>query len=161
MFDGEFKRHLDAKGRIMIPSEYREEIYGDHIHVLLGFERNLMLLLPKQYAKIRAYVDSLNLLDPNARRLRRMFIAKAKDLPIDSNNRIRVPADLLELTGFEQGGSVVLAGNGSYIELWTDQLWQEFNASLMDPTLNEERFKDFSIILGDPDTNDDPPPLIM
>ena len=161
MFDGEFKRHLDAKGRIMIPAEYREEIEGDHIHVILGFEQNLMLLLPAQYEQIRDYVASLNLLDPNARRMRRMFIAKAKELSIDGNNRVRVPADLLELTGFENSSSVILAGNGSYIELWTEQKWQEFNQSLMDPALNEERFKDFSIILSNPEAKDDPRPLIM
>lgn len=161
MFDGEFKRHLDAKGRIMIPAEYREEIHEDIIHVILGFEQNLMLLLPQHYEQIRNYVASLNLLDANARRMRRMFIAKAKELTIDSSNRIRIPSDLLELTGFENSSSIILAGNGSYIELWTEERWQIFNQSLMDPEMNEERFKDFSIILSDPDTKEDSPPLIM
>lgn len=161
MFDGEFKRHLDAKGRIMIPAEYREKIDSNVLHVILGFEQNLMLLLPEQYEQIRDYVISLNLLDANARRMRRMFIAKAKELSIDDNNRIRVPSDLLELTGFESSSSVILAGNGTYIELWTEQSWQIFNQSLMDPAMNEERFKDFSIILSQPAGKEDPPPLIM
>jgi MraZ protein len=161
MFDGEFKRHLDVKGRVMVPAEYREKIDGDILHVILGFEQNLMLLLPKHYEQIRDYVASLNLLDANARRMRRMFIAKAKTLSIDANNRIRIPSDLLELTGFESGSSVILAGNGNYVELWTEQRWQEFNQSLMDPSMNEERFKDFTIILSSPDSEETPPPLII
>ena len=160
MFDGEFKRHLDSKGRVMVPSEYREQI-GDLIYVLLGFERNLMLMLPEQYETIRDYVNSLNLLDANARTMRRMFITKAKGLPIDSNNRIRIPGDLLELLGFEASSSIVLAGNGSYIEIWTEERWQTFNASLMDVEQNEERFKDFSIILSNPKGEGETPPLIM
>ena len=50
MFFGEYTRHLDSKGRIMIPAEYREEI-GDMLYVVVGFDKNLMLLKPEDYNK--------------------------------------------------------------------------------------------------------------
>jgi MraZ protein len=158
MFFGEYTRHLDSKGRIMIPAEFREEI-GDTIYVIIGFDKNLMLLQPKDFEKFRRYFSSLNIMDPDVRIMRRLFMSKAKQLPLDASNRIRIPSDLLELIGFEPGSSVVMAGNDSYLEIWTEQRWAEFNRSLMEGELSQERFAKFTIIFNDSPTDEDQPAL--
>jgi MraZ protein len=158
MFFGEYTRHLDSKGRIMIPAEYREEI-GDVIYVVIGFDKNLMLLQPETYNKFSRYISTLNLMDPDARTMRRLFMAKAKELPLDASNRIRIPSDMLELIGFQPGSSVVMAGNGSFLEIWTEQRWAEFNHSLMEGDLSQERFAKFTLILNDSPADEDQPAL--
>lgn len=156
MFFGEYTRHLDSKGRIMIPAEYREEI-GDILYVVVGFDKNLMLLKPEDYNKFYRYISTLNVMDPDARTMRRMFMAKAKQLPLDASNRIRIPSDLLTLIGFEPGTSVVLAGNGAYLEIWTEYSWADFNHSLIEGDLNQERFAKFTMIFNDSPADDEQP----
>ena len=149
MFYGEFKRHLDAKGRVMIPSEYRDLI-GDSVYITLGLDHNLMIFQPQVYEQVLNNILQMNIFDANARRLRRMFLSKARLQTVDKNARIRIPAELSGAIQIPTSSDIVLAGNGHYIEVWNEAEWNTFNLSLTDPVQNEMRFENFQMVLQTP-----------
>ncbi|NSW51075.1 MAG: hypothetical protein HPY85_01040 [Anaerolineae bacterium] len=149
MFYGEHKRHLDEKNRVMIPAEYRA-LVSDAVYVTMGFDRCLMILMPDTYGKLLQDINKLPVTDPNVRNLRRMFMSKSHLIKLDGSSRIRVPAELSGSIGMQAGSEIVLAGNGSYIEMWTTDGWDAVNQSLADPDLNAERYQNFELVFADP-----------
>ncbi|MCD6476389.1 MAG: hypothetical protein J7K85_09055 [Anaerolineaceae bacterium] len=149
MFYGEFKRHLDAKGRVMIPAEYRSLI-GESVYITLGLDHNLMIFQPAVYEQVLNNILQMNIFDSNARRIRRMFLSKARLQTVDKNARIRIPSELSAAIDLPSGSDIILAGNGHYIEVWREEEWDELNISLVDPEQNELRYEKFQMVLQTP-----------
>jgi len=149
MFYGEYKRHLDEKGRVMIPSELRSLI-PESIYITYGFDQCLMLLLPSTYQQILDVIDKRSVYDPLARNLRRTFYGKSRLQTIDASTRIRVPAELLEGKNIQTGSDIMLVGNGAYIEIWSMEEWQKNNAMLSNAEFTQERFSNFDLVLDNP-----------
>ncbi|MBN2047573.1 MAG: hypothetical protein JW750_07025 [Anaerolineaceae bacterium] len=148
MFCGEFKRHLDVKGRVMVPAEYRDAI-GETFYLTQGFDRNLMVLPVKMWQKMVKNIRGLNIYDRNARLLRRIFITKSYEVTLDKASRFRIPGELTDLVGIQPGNSIIIAGNGDYLEIWSQDGWEAENLTMSDPLINEERFKNFTMVLND------------
>ena len=149
MFCGEYKRHLDAKGRVMIPSEFRDLI-GDSVYITLGFDHNLMIFQPQVYEQVLNNILQMNIFDANARRLRRMFLSKARLQTVDKTARFRIPSELSETIQLPTSADIILAGNGQYIEVWDETEWNSFNLSSVDTAQNEMRFENFQMVLQTP-----------
>jgi MraZ protein len=59
-----------------------------------------------------------------ARHFRRLFYSRIEGVEVDRQGRIRIPAELLSLTGAQ--GEIMLIGVGDHIELWSVDAWQRF-----------------------------------
>lgn len=149
MFYGEFKRHLDAKGRVMIPAEYRSLI-GESVYITLGLDHNLMIFQPAIYEQVLNNILQMNIFDPSARRIRRTFLSKARLQTVDKNARIRIPSELSAAINLPTSSDIILAGNGHYIEVWLEEDWEKFSTSLVDPEQNELRYEKFQMVLQTP-----------
>jgi MraZ protein len=123
MFMGEFDHSIDAKGRIIIPSKFREDL-GDLFYITLGLDGCLFAYPKKEWL---SFVEELNKLPGTleARRLQRYFMAKAAECEIDKQGRILIPAKLRESAGLDK--DIVFVGVLNKIEIWSKERWENNN----------------------------------
>ncbi len=137
MFLGRYQHSLDNKGRLTIPSRFREAL-GSGAYVVQGFDGNLMVLPPQVFAVLYQRVSRLSITDPKARLLRRLILSAAAEVELDRSGRILIPPYLREAAGLD--GEVVLVGVGDYFEIWGAEAWQQQVLALQDAEANAERF---------------------
>lgn len=115
LFNGKCSRKIDAKGRLFIPSEYREKL-EDKVVLLRTFENCISIYTYGVWKKNADNLARLNDLVPENRALKDLWFGGAFTLEIDKQGRIVVPKDLKESTGIED--MVVVVGSGNVIKLW-------------------------------------------
>ena len=119
MFMGRYNHTIDPKGRLSIPSKYRE-ILGDEFVVSKGMDGCLFVYANEDWKVFEEKLASLPLINPEARQFARFFLSGAQYV------RILMPQDLREFAGLEK--DVVLAGTGGRIEIWSLEKWDEINS---------------------------------
>lgn len=124
MFTSEYNHSIDAKGRLIIPSEYRE-LLGETFTVTKGLDGCLFAYSNEEWEKFEQKLTSLPLMNKDARSLARYFSAGAKKVELDKQGRILLPANLREFAALEK--DVVLAGVGSRVEIWNKDKWDAAN----------------------------------
>jgi MraZ protein len=137
MFLGRYEHTIDEKGRITIPSEYRE-VLGDSVFVTQGFDGNLQAFPTELFEKLSDQVRSISFLSSNSRLLRRLLFSNAKQINFDNAGRILLPGFLRETANLAETALVI--GMGEYFELWSPENWQAQQISLNDIDANEQRF---------------------
>ncbi len=108
MFMGEYSHTIDPKGRLIIPSKFREQL-GDEFVLTKGLDGCLSIYPMNEWEKFEEQLRSLPLTNKNARTFSRFFVAGATSCELDKQGRILVPGTLREFAGLEK--DVVLTGN--------------------------------------------------
>jgi MraZ protein len=125
MFRGENKITLDPKGRLAVPTRYRESIASDAAGKLVVTidhrDRCLLIYMQHDWEDIQRKLTKLPALNPMARDLQRLMIGHATDIELDSHGRVLIPPNLREYAGLNR--DVVLSGQGTRFELWDEALW--------------------------------------
>lgn len=125
MFMGEYNHTIDAKGRLIIPSKFRDTL-GNEFVVTKGLEGCLFVF--ERY-EFDTFIDKLNEksdLEANVRKIKRFFISGAQEVEVDKQGRILLPSVLREHASLEK--DVVFAGVGGHIEIWDKSRWDEISA---------------------------------
>ncbi len=130
MFLGQYTHSLDEKGRLTIPARFRDMLAAG-AYITQGFDRNLMVMNEEHFMTIFEQISSTNMIDPNARLLRRMILSNAYQLELDRSGRILLPQQLRDFSHVD--GSAVLAGQGKYFEIWNPELWEQQMTLARDP----------------------------
>ena len=117
MFMGEYNHTVDAKGRLIVPSKFREQL-GDEFVVTKGLDGCLFVYENTEW-------NALPLTNANARKFSRFFLAGASTCEVDKQGRILLPAVLREFAGIDK--DAVLVGVGSRIEIWSKEAWNQSN----------------------------------
>jgi MraZ protein len=124
MFRGATKVTLDAKGRMVIPSRYRDELMeraqGKLIFTVDKDQCLLLYPLP-EWEQVERKLMSLPSMHARSRRLQRLMVGHATDVELDGQGRVLVPPELREFAGLEQRG--MLIGQGNRFELWDETRW--------------------------------------
>ena len=124
MFQGETAITIDDKGRLAIPTVYRDLVARECANRLVvtynPFEAGSLYLYPQPvWERLRDQVNAL----PRARQVNRMFqlklVGAASFVELDGNGRIGVPASHRSAVGIEK--KAVLLGMGDKFELWSEQ----------------------------------------
>jgi MraZ protein len=136
MFLGQFHHSFDDKSRLTVPSRFRDD-FADGVFIIQGFDRNLMVLTAPAFDAIYQHVMSMNILDPQARYLRRHIIGKGNQVELDGSGRILISQDLRAWAELET--DVIIVGQGNYFEVWKPELWQEMESQ--EQVFDAERFK--------------------
>ena len=127
MFMGRYNHTIDPKGRLSIPSKYRE-ILGDEFVVSKGMDGCLFVYADEDWKAFEAKLASLPLINEDARQFARFFLSGAQYVTVDKQGRILMPQDLRDYAGLEK--DVVLAGTGGRIEIWSLEKWNENNSQV-------------------------------
>jgi MraZ protein len=117
---------LDAKGRMAMPSRYRErllEICGGRIVVTVDRDHCLLVYPLPEWEIIENKLVNLPSLNKQARLLQRLLIGYATECEIDSQGRILLPAMLRDFAGLNK--KAVLIGQGKKFEIWDEDTWNE------------------------------------
>ena len=122
MFMGEYNHTIDAKGRLIIPSKFREAL-GSEFVLTKGLDGCLFVFPMKEWEAFEEKLRSLPLIDKNARKFSRFFLAGASTCEL---GRILVPGTLREFAQMDK--EVVLTGMLDRIEVWSKEQWLENNA---------------------------------
>ena len=126
MFRGITAINLDAKGRLAVPTRYREQLQivcNGQLVVTIDTEAACLLLYPlTQWEEIERKVQELPSFNQAARRIQRLLIGHATELEIDSIGRILLPQLLRDYAQLEK--QIVLVGQGKKFEIWDEAQWQ-------------------------------------
>ncbi len=125
MFMSEYNHTVDAKGRLIIPSKFREAL-GEEFVVSKGMDGCLFVYANDDWNAFEQKLTSLPLINKEARQFARFFLAGAATVELDKQGRILLPAALREFAGLDK--DVVLVGVGSRIEIWSKEKWEDMNA---------------------------------
>ena len=122
MFMGEYSHSIDAKGRLIIPSRFRDAL-GEEFVLTKGLDGCLSIYPQSEWEAFEQKLRALPLTNKNARAFTRFFVASATPCELDKQGRILVPATLREYADLEK--DVVLTGNINRIEIWSKRKWSE------------------------------------
>lgn len=124
---GTYSRSLDEKHRLAIPRKLRDQFGGDSVKELFvapGTERSLCLYSPATFESLAARLAERTSNHADVRNYLRLFYARAEEVSLDRQSRIRIPERLVELAGLQR--DVVLLGVHDHAELWERSAWEEF-----------------------------------
>ena len=122
MFMGEYDHTIDAKGRVIIPSKFREEL-GNEFVVTKGLEQCLFVYSQEEWQRIETNFREKPLTSKDARKFMRFFFAGAATCEVDKQGRVLLPANLREYAGIEK--DVVSVGVLSRVEIWSKERWAD------------------------------------
>ncbi len=132
MFIGEYLQKLDAKNRVVVPRQLREEIGEEELRSGLYLSRGLdkcLFLFPKsQWESVAEDLfGSVDFRGFNPRMVQRLFFSKTVRAEPDKLGRVIVPDNLRALA--EINGEVVFIGASNRIELWSPARWAAIQAA--------------------------------
>ena len=125
MFMGEYNHTIDAKGRMIVPSKFREQL-GDEFVVTKGLDGCLFVYSKSEWENIEEKFRNVPLTTKDARKFARFFFAGAASCEVDKQGRILLPVVLREYAGIEK--DVVSVGVFNRVEIWDKDKWQESNS---------------------------------
>jgi|TARA_B100001059_G_C17694151_1_gene506583 MraZ protein len=126
MFRGATKVTIDAKGRLAIPTRYRDRLTTrSNGQLVVTVDRDYCLLLYPypDWEEIERKLIRLPSLNKQARRLQRLMVGYATELELDGNGRILLSRELREFADIER--QAILIGQGNKFELWNDEIWNK------------------------------------
>ncbi|MGB1270641.1 MAG: division/cell wall cluster transcriptional repressor MraZ [Endozoicomonas sp.] len=127
MFRGVNAINLDAKGRLAIPTRYRQVLRGrceGALVATIDTDEPCLLIYPlDEWELIQQKIEALPSFHPMTRRIQRLLIGHATDIELDGSGRILVPPLLRDYAGLEKKS--ILLGQGKKFELWDEGCWTE------------------------------------
>ena len=143
MFMGEYNHTIDAKGRMIVPSKFREQL-GNEFVVTKGLDGCLFVYPNEEWHNIEEKFRTVPLTTKDARKFSRFFFAGAATCELDKQGRILIPPVLREFADLQK--DVVSVGVLNRIEIWSKEKWSE-NCNYDDMDSIAESMQDMGIII--------------
>jgi MraZ protein len=128
MFIGKYSHSFDNKGRLIIPSKYREEIGDQKLVVVPWWEEDLTVFPADAF---KNYIESLNGLQGSPekiRRIKRFILSNAEECKLDAQGRILIGKDLRDFAKLDK--DAMITGNMEYFEIWNPSIWSKVEEKL-------------------------------
>lgn len=123
MFLGEFIHKLDAKNRIMMPSEFRDEL-TDVFYITKGPEKSLVIYTEDEFLKQSQRLDSMINENKKNRAIKRLFFSSTVKTSLDKQGRILLNKNLRDYSSIDKEAMII--GNNTTIELWDSENWKAY-----------------------------------
>lgn len=134
MFNGLSALSVDAKGRMAIPTRFREKLQasceGRVVLTQHPYDNCLALYPEPRWEEISETVATLGDADKVVRNLKRRFLGQSVEMELDASGRILIPTELRSLVGLDK--KAMLVGLGHRFEVWADHVWEAEQAALDD-----------------------------
>jgi MraZ protein len=125
MFSGASHLSVDAKGRLAIPTRYRDALAtpGNGAAVITADPSGCLLLFPTDaWTAFEARVSALPNLNPRIKALQRLWLGYRTDLEIDNAGRVLISPELRDYAKLDR--KVQMIGQGDRFEMWSELGWQ-------------------------------------
>jgi len=123
-FMGEYNHSIDAKGRIIVPSKFREKL-GDRFIVTKGLDGCLWVFSTSEWESFSGKLTSLPVARRDARNFTRFFLAGATEAETDKMGRILLPQVLRDYAKLDKDAVLIEAGNR--VEIWNKDEWTDIS----------------------------------
>lgn len=127
MFRGANAINLDVKGRVAIPTRYRQLLLDDcqgQLVCTIDTQQSCLLLYPlPEWEEIELKLSKLSSMNPHERRLQRLLLGYASEGEMDKNGRFLLPAPLRQHASLEK--EIMLVGQLNKFEIWDVNVWQQ------------------------------------
>jgi len=144
MFYGEYLHTIDRKGRLILPSKFRESAksnFIDRFYITRGLDKCLFMFSEEEWHNQEQRFKSLPVTKQQARTFNRLYFSGAVEIIADKQCRILVPQFLKDFAGIKR--DVMIIGVSNRIEIWAKEKWQEFYGN------NQSAFEDIAEQLMD------------
>ena len=121
MFMGEYNHSVDEKGRLIIPSKFREEL-GNEFVITKGLDDCLFIYNNTEWKALEDKLRTLPLTNKNARTFARFMLGGAATVELDKQGRILIPQVLRTFASLDK--EIVLVGIANRIEIWNKANWE-------------------------------------
>lgn len=130
MLTGEYQHNMDQKGRVTVPSKFREDL-GDKFYVCRGLDGCLFLLSQSQWDSLVEKVAAIPL--AQGKGIQRYFFSGAAEVEPDKQGRILIPQNLRDHAGLARDVTVI--GAAVRAEIWDTARWAAYNESQTDEAI--------------------------
>ncbi|MFO8075490.1 MAG: division/cell wall cluster transcriptional repressor MraZ [Actinomycetota bacterium] len=128
MFLGEYQHTLDSKGRLILPSAFREQLEGGLV-MTVGVDHCLTVHPQQEWDRVLAGLRSLRSTDRRERMFVRMMTSSAHPEQPDKQGRITIPQRLRGYASLDRDITVV--GADERVELWDSARWERYREDAM------------------------------
>jgi len=130
LFRGQFEHTIDSKGRISIPSRFREILskkYDDRL-VITNYDHCLAAYPNEEWLEIEKKLSTLPQMNRDVQAYYRFIYSSAIDCVIDKQGRLLIPQSLRDYANLQK--DVVLVGEMKKIEIWAKERWEVENKKI-------------------------------
>ena len=121
MLIGEYYHNLDTKGRVSIPSKFRDDLGGTFV-LSKGLDNCLYAYSTKEWEGFQN--ELLALRGQDAQKVRRFFFSGASECEIDTQGRVVLPPVFREYAGLKK--ELVIIGVSNRAEIWDKEKWEKY-----------------------------------
>jgi len=139
MFYGEYEHTIDKKGRLIIPSRFREafkEYDVQKFYITRGLDRCLFMFTENEWKNQESKLKSISFTKSESRKFNRMYFAGASQIECDKQGRILIPKYLKDFAAIKK--DVMIIGVSNRIEIWSRDDWNSYYNS------SKESFEDIA-----------------
>ena len=126
--------NLDAKGRLAMPSRYRDRLVDScagQLIATIGLEERCLWIYPlHEWEAVERQLKAAPNVNNYVKRLNRLLIGNAIEIELDSHGRFVVPPLLREHAGLDK--KVMLVGQLNKFELWSEEEWQAITTGYLE-----------------------------
>jgi MraZ protein len=141
MFLGEHQHSLDAKGRVILPARFRDQLEGGAV-MAKALDGCLAVYPNAEFAQVAARLNDARNRGARERQAARTFFAGAVEIMPDKQGRVAIPPTLREYAALDR--DVIVAGNFDHIELWDAQRFREHDRAGTASIVEGEGINDFA-----------------
>lgn len=142
MFYGEYQHTVDPKGRVIMPSKFRDGL-GEKFILTKGLDNCLFVYSMEEWSNLEAKLKNLPLSNADARSFVRFFFSGATECEVDKQGRILIPQNLREYAGLDK--EIYIIGVSTRVEVWDKTKWEGYNG---DQNSNPADFAEKMSMLG-------------
>jgi len=124
LFYGEYQHTVDAKGRVIIPSRFREGL-GERFILTKGLDDCLFAYSSEEWNNLETKLKTLPLTSKDARAFIRFFFSGAAECEVDKQGRILIPQNLRDYAGLDK--DVYIIGVSTRVEIWDKAKWESYS----------------------------------
>jgi len=124
VFIGEYHHTIDEKGRVTIPSRFREAL-GDRFVATRGLDNCVFVYPLQEWANLEGKLKSLPFTKADSRVFARFFFSGASECEVDRQGRTLLPPGLREYAHLEK--EVVIIGVSNRVEIWSRAEWEAYS----------------------------------
>ena len=126
MFMNEYSHSIDAKGRMILPARFREEL-GENFILSRGLDECLVIYPADRWESMTDKLRKLPSTKKAVRELRRFLIGQSMEVECDRQGRILIPANLQAYAKLTKEAKII--GVGDTIEIWNPEIHESLEDS--------------------------------
>lgn len=127
MFYGEYLHSIDRKGRLILPSKFREVAKANFIekfYITRGLDKCLFMFSEEEWRSQEQKFRTIPFTKQQARTFNRLYFSGASEVIADKQGRILIPLYLKDFAQIKR--DIVIVGVSNRIEIWSKDLWEKF-----------------------------------